>query len=212
MQKETEEDFAKVYRPASAPLIRRTLLVPGTWLEDEVVLQLFHFMAWRRRYTRRHVALIDPLVLCAMAKGDVAHHARALTAQFTDGTPLLLLPLVCGSHWSLLMCRTATNTWYHADSLQPYHARLAHDTLQRLRFIEGVVLDPYASVTAVAVPRQRGGWECGLYTLQYMLAAIEASRKAKTTEHRFAVLLTKYCRLACDANLPLFTQRLLEEV
>ena len=211
MQK--DESYTKEYWPEQAEHIRRTLLVPGTWLDDLVVLHLFYFMASRKRYTKKQVRLVDSQILCSVLRGDHGSNAEHLRHYLSgDQTiPLILIPLVCGSHWSLLIYRTGCNRWYHADSLRPYHEKLAHDTFTQLHE-RRLVASSGATLKQLMVPRQREGWECGLYTLQYMLAAISASNRADTNEHQFFAALKEYCSLACDENLLLFTQRLLEEV
>ena len=205
---QAENPFGALFRVGSVPLIRRTLLAPGTWLDDEVVLQLFYFMAWRKRHTAAHVCLVDSCVAESVLRGS--GQARHLRASFESGAPLVLLPLVCGSHWSLLIWRA--RAWYHADSLAPFHARLAHATLERLDALGIVARQPGARLRSLALPRQRGGWECGLYVLQYALGAIAASKRAGDDERRFVRELRDYCELACGENRLLFTAALLREL
>lgn len=210
---EKDDDYGKEYCSGHAEHIRKTLLSPGTWLDDIVVLHLFYFMASRKRYNKKQVRLVDSQVLFSVLKGDHGRNETHLREYLTGdpSIPLILLPLVCGSHWSLLIYRTAANRWYHADSLWPYHEKLALDTFTQLHE-RRLVGSSGATLKHVRVPRQREYWECGLYTLLNMLAAISASNRAGTNEQRFAAFLKEHCRLACDENLLLFTQRLLEEV
>lgn len=209
------ETYAKSYWPSERENIRRTLAQTGERLDDQVVLQLFYFMAWRKGVTKRHALIVDPLLLdSVIQKGDHGRQRQYVLDTFQSGkeaAPLVVLPLVCGVHWSLLVYRQQANHWYHMDSMAPLHQSLAERTYMAL--VEaGVGGNERTQLKYVKVPRQVEGWECGLYTVQYMLAAMQASRRAASNESRFRALLAEFCKFACDANLELFVSRVLQEI
>ncbi len=222
MQPEQEQPtnaFAALVRPDDAPLLRQTLRAPGTWLTDIEIHQLFYRMATRKQWhTPRDLNFVDSCVMAAALAPSVRDDApikRHLRDYFAQGeSPLVLVPLVCGSHWSLLVYRSRAQAWYHLDSLAPYHTQLAHQTVARLSRAGAVPgRRTRGGVTPIVMPRQREGWECGLYLLQYALLVIRASREAGPSHERtFYRRLCEYDDIACDENLVLFTEQLLKIV
>lgn len=205
--------FEKEIVQSQRPHIRRQLESPGTYLDDIAVLQLFYHMAVGKRYTRDQVCLVDCCLLQAAlySRDDQREKNQGhLRQQFREAvggaTPIILMPLVGLDHWSLLCYRTRAQRWYHLDSLAPLHSKLGRSTvtsLKRLGITDG-------QLESLDVPRQFGGWECGLYALQYMLQALECTRLVGIgNEERFKRKLLRYSKLACDENLLLFTRSLL---
>ena len=196
--------------------IRSQLERPGTYLDDVAILQLLYHMAVGKGYTRDQVCLIDCCLLEAAlySRDDQRSKNQAiLRQQFREAiaaaTPLILMPIVGLNHWSLLCYRTRAQRWYHMDSLAPLHRKLAHSTvasMSKLGIADG-------GLQYLEVPRQSDGWECGLYTLQYMLHALECTRLIGIgSEEKFRRKLLEYSKLACDKNLLLFTRSLLAVV
>jgi hypothetical protein len=211
---EPDDSFAPLVMDSYSAHLRQQLSVRGTWLDDISVLQLFYRMARAKRYAQSQVRLVDCCLLEAALRGRSekrAENVRYLRRDFLN-VPLVLVPLVCGAHWSLLCFRTRGARWYHMDSLAPFHARLAQRTVAALER-EGVAPRRAGEVERLTVPQQRETWECGLYTLQYALMVCESSISAGGgAERTFLRELKLHRDIACDGNLLLFTQRVLEIV
>jgi hypothetical protein len=202
--------FAKLFHPFYIPEIRKQLCERGTHLNDIALNHLFYLMAWKMPYREEQVRMVDSVLLESAFR---FHHkdSKHLHTQFTREPlpPIILLPLVGHSHWSLLFYRTRNKRWYHLDSLAPYHSALALETVESLGALS--IGPPHAPLHTVALlPRQREGWECGLYVLQYILMAVKSSNRAGPDESRFHRELRRYGELACEENLLLFTETLLE--
>jgi hypothetical protein len=201
------------------PHIRKQLESPGTWLDDISVLQLFYHMAVGKHYTRAQVCLSDCIFLEAALYGRDDQRVKnqgLLIREFresVDSVPLIMIPLVGSGHWSLLCYRTRAKRWYHLDSLSPLHTQLARATVNHLEKL-GAVPRKTEPIDRLRVPQQRETWECGLYTLQYMIHAMECTVKKSSqgnssNERQFRKELLLYSELACEKNLLLFTQSLL---
>jgi len=205
-----DNPFSKLFNRRYIPDIRTTLTKRGTMLDDIVLHQLFYLMAWKKPYTEEQVRLVDSIILHSALhyhKSDVKH----LRVYFTQLPlpPLILVPLVGKDHWSLLLYRPLHNRWYHLDSLSPFHTTLARQTVESL--VKLTIVPRHASIRTVPhLPLQDACWECGLYLLQYALIAIASSVKAHGDEKVFQRELGLHNEIACEGNLLLFTQALLE--
>ena len=216
MEKEPDEsgsvgEFHSVYRQRIIAILNK----PGTELDDICVLQLFYLMCRAKRYRNTQVRLVDSCVLEAALRcarpSRLDKQINDLRSVFEElpVVPLVLIPLVGSSHWSLLVYRTRRQRWYHLDSLAPYHSRMAHHTLQKMYNLM-IVPRSLKSLLSVKLPHQRSGWECGLYVLQYMLMSIESSNAAGLSdETKFYTYLKEHGDIACDKNLLLCTENLL---
>jgi hypothetical protein len=220
MKNDTGGSFASDIVESHRPHLRLQLEARGTWLDDISVLQLFYHMAVGKKYTRAHATLIDSCFLetALYGRDDKLAKNQALLRremrESADTVPLILIPLVGCGHWSLLCYRTRAHHWYHLDSLPPLHTQLARATVNHLERI-GAVPRKTVPVDRLPVPQQRASWECGLYTLQYMIHALECTvrllgeGKKSSNEKQFRKELLLYSELACEKNLLLFTQSLL---
>ena len=209
-EEEEEETFEAAYSPGKTPHLIKKLQRRGSWMDDYCVLHLFNLMAWKKGYRAAEVRMIDSVVAESMLRSRGQRQDRwHLAERFSRRPPpLILLPLVCGAHWSLLALRTGANRWYHLDSAHPYHAQLAARTLADLR-AAAVVGAGEGAHRVGGLAHQAGDWECGLYVLQYALMLVESSREAGQDERAFVRILGEHVHIASDKNLLLFTQRVL---
>jgi Ulp1 family protease len=207
-----ENHFEALLHKGHATHLRDTLTKRGTMLDDILIQQLFYLMAWKKGYSPEQVRIVDPVLLeSALHTPGQQDNVRHVKRVFTDLPlpPLILLPLVGSTHWSLLLYRTRHHRWYHLDSLAPYHSELARTTVKALKSAQGAK-GSISLHTVAHLPRQDALWECGLYTLEYIIFAVESSLRAGTDESAFHKHLTQHAELACEGNLLLFTENLLK--
>jgi hypothetical protein len=221
MERKGKNEFESAYWPEKTQHLIEVLSNRGTLLDDECILHLFNLMAWKKDYSDRDVRMVDSALVELMMKSsgdDKRLHCSRVADRFRNAPPpLILLPLVDGAHWSLLAYRTHSQQWYHFDSAKQYHRELARSTLAALRAAGCTPLN--ATVHRLRnVPQQEGGWECGLYVLQYCLMLSESSKDAgEEDEQTFINYMDQYLesiwdqerRYASNENLLLFTQSVL---
>jgi hypothetical protein len=177
----------------------------GTWLTDNDVWGLCNLLAWQKRQTDSDIRIIDPLVLKRLVMGVVPPESGE-RSLFADPPRLLFLILNDdNTHWSVIILYSGEA--YHCDSMYPYHSRYASSVMEKLDHLR---LLTWRKITPVKSPRQRSGWECGIYTSLYCLVAMECAR-FRPSQEEFLVDLEKL--LASDVNeakRPEFTRVLLQ--
>jgi len=167
------EPFAGRFNESKRQECRDCLLQTGTMLTDYEVQNLFYALVGERHVDPVTVRFVEPtLIELMMCDSDLhdelyALHIDSLRRDMRDGT-VLLLPLCHDLHWSLLILRTQDRRWVHMDSLDGYHWPYARQVLLRLVDL-GLCHAQDALSRLRALPRQRHGWECGLYVLFYAL-------------------------------------------
>jgi Ulp1 family protease len=118
------------------------------------------------------VRLIDPSTTETIRRfyerGEEA--SQYMKEIFSDDVPLLLMPISDNVHWSLLYYRRGADHWIHMDSLAPLHNRLAHAILDQLHRMKLTRVNQM--IQFECLPRQASIWECGTFTLLYMLTVM----------------------------------------
>lgn len=214
-----EDSFKSAIVNSQRQHCRQQLSSQGTWLDDISVLQLFYHIAVAKQYSRKQVCLIDCCLLEAALYGrddnrekNQGYLRREFREAAATGCSVIMIPLVGLGHWSLLCYRPRAQRWYHMDSMSPLHTRLSNATVAHLERLHAVP-PTTASVERLTVKQQLAGWECGLYTLQYMIHVMESVLKSGAgNERTFKRELKLYNELACQENLLLFTQSLLKVI
>lgn len=146
-------------------MLESTLKKVDVILEDIHIRQLFYLMAHRRHIDHQSIHLIAPSIIFHIMQDGIDNKTKEeLDSQWRD-KDIVLMPICHQFHWSLLIHKTRENKWYHIDSMGQYHKYYAKSVLLKLTGR----LTTYHRITA---PYQRGGTECGFYTLFYMLIVI----------------------------------------
>jgi Ulp1 family protease len=123
------------------------------------------------------------------------------------------IPLHCNSHWSLLYYDGETHRWHHYDSVAGYHeyyaitfmAFLAHENIissqEALNAVLAIENVPNAPYTTWRPASQKGGWECGFYTLMFAFAIVNTTnmhplgRTAQSScDHAYLKKFRRFCR------------------
>lgn len=140
-------------------------------VSDTEILKFFYVLAHFKGKEMSEVRLIDPSTTETIRRfyerGDEA--SSYMNEIFAD-VPLLLMPISDNVHWSLMYYRRGSNHWVHMDSLAPLHAGLARNIVQQLYRMKLTRTDQV--IQFERLPAQASVWECGTFTLLYMLTVM----------------------------------------
>jgi len=198
------------------------------WVDDEVLLYLLRNILTQRLFPHASVLIVDSIVLTLLIDSpDLAARnkkrpatsvevtLRQCTADFAaalEGDSLLLLPLHCKGHWSLLVYRPSWSQWYCFDSMGTYHRARVEACLEAL---DRLKLVPATEETRVYfyddMPRQPQSFECARYVLFYAFVLLKNYTDGEMREDArgFVRRLEREIPRVCEANRPAFEQQLL---
>jgi Ulp1 family protease len=164
------QTFEELYHGIIRPINHDTLY-KRELMNDTEVLKFAYLLAHFKQKSPSQLSIIDPATTDTIRR----FHARNQEAsqymkEMFLSVPLILMPICDDVHWSLLYHRRGTNHWVHMDSLAPLHATFAQTTLTQLRAMGLTTSEKM--VTFIDMPRQRSYWECGTFTLLYMLTVM----------------------------------------
>lgn len=143
------------------------------WSAD-VLMDALYLQCAVRGLQSDSVTVVDPRLLTLVCEGhsvSFAQNAHLLKSQLH--APLVLIPLHCDDHWSLLAYFHAWGLWIAIDSAAPMHRQHVLHTLYRLQKL-GVLQDVEKQQLELRETRQTTGYECGLCTTQAAVCILEA--------------------------------------
>lgn len=146
------------------------------WSSDILIdLLLLHGLKSSGNIEEEEVQWIDPSFFSMVVTGSEKHrhykkNFTILRDKFQKNPPnTLLIPIYNNMHWSLLVYRHQSASWYFCDSLFPYHNEHAKTVLLNL-CKRGIIIDKnYTVVFYDKLQHQHYDFECGLYVLMYAL-------------------------------------------
>jgi hypothetical protein len=168
------KSFIELYNEIKRPIDRETLSRDVT-LTDTELLKFAYLLAHKKDKNPENLCIIDPSVMESLRRYDqrglpLSEYTKK---QFNEDIPLILLPICDKSHWSLLYYRASSDHWVHMDSLQPLHSTTAIHVLSVLKDLGLTRVTKI--VTFIGLPQQSGYWECGTFTLLYMMTVMSFS-------------------------------------
>lgn len=146
---------------------------PTAWLNDRVLQFALEWMRCGSDQASR-VAVLEPAQVSFLVhQCDEEDYADFRAGAGVDGKEMVLL-LVCndadltvggGSHWSLLVYRTAGPSFEHYDSAGTSNAAAAGVRAAKLWRVLGRPAASCPPVQARTTPQQTNGHDCGLHAL-----------------------------------------------
>lgn len=163
-------NYLSLYHGIIRPINRDTLY-KRELMTDTEVLKFAYLLAHFKQKSPSQVGIIDPATTDTIRRFHKRNQqASQYMREIFQSAPLILMPICDDAHWSLLYHRRGTNHWVHMDSLAPLHTTFAKQTLSEL-FAMGLAATD-KMVNFIGLPRQRSYWECGTFTLLYMLTVM----------------------------------------
>jgi sentrin-specific protease 8 len=136
--------------------------LPGNWVKDSIIE--YQYERWERDLFNNYpkIAFVRPALvyLLQSTKSDVGLDLTSKSLIFfpvNDG----ILDQSTGSHWSLLIYKKSSNTFYYYDSMNNYNLKVA---IAIKTAIEGI-FPAGSKLVQIATPEQSNGYDCGIYVL-----------------------------------------------
>ncbi len=172
-----------------------TLCRPTAWMTDSLInfgVQEFEGVDGAYGDFHNRVLWIEPSVVKAGKDGNSeafdnslgailgpAAHLDDATVNLPRNARVLLFPVNNGNrHWSLLAFFRSDRTFVHYDSLDPSNGPAASALVARLH-TKGYLSAELAVAAAPAIVRQRDGYNCGVYVIQFARKIMELAGKPR---------------------------------
>lgn len=204
----------------------RDALHTEEWVDDVVLYHLLQDVLAHSFQSKSTggIVVIDPLNVALFIDSVSLSKRKPITdptliqcrSQFRDACKrdaLLLLPLHCDNHWSLMAYRPSFRQWYCCDSMGNYHRQRVLgclDALDRLKLLsaeESTRVYFYDNL-----PRQPLSYECARYVLFYAFVMIKAATDASVSSDgvAYAARLEQDLPHVCEHNRAAFEAHLLK--